>query len=324
MRFLRAANLGGEGFFLFAGKLVISSAHNGATCRADRPAGACVSPRGRFLEIGSIVLLLAGAYGVLVLAVYLYQPRLLYFPNLPSREITATPAAIGLAYETVSVTTDDHVTLDGWFVPASRARGVLLFCHGNAGNISHRLDSLKIFNDLGLSTLIFDYRGYGRSEGSPSEEGTYRDAQAVWRYLTETRAIAANRIVLFGRSLGASIAAHLASQTQPAALIVESAFTSAPDLAQELYPFLPARALSRFRYDTRASLRSVGSPVLVIHSRDDEIIPFSHGQALYAAAPGEKQFLELRGSHNEGFLLTGEKYREALARFLTKRLGNES
>jgi fermentation-respiration switch protein FrsA (DUF1100 family) len=278
---------------------------------------------GKLLEIASLVLLLAGAYGVLVLSVYLFQARLIYFPNLPSRAITATPSDIGLAFEPVKIKTDDGVMLDGWFVPAKKPRGVLLFFHGNAGNISHRLGSLKIFHELNLSTLIFDYRGYGKSEGEPSEAGTYRDAEAAWQFLTGDLRVPPERIVLFGRSLGASVAAWLASRRDPAALILESAFTSVPDLAAELYPFLPARWLSRFRYDTREYLKRVASPVLFVHSPEDEIIPFAHGKALYEAAVGKKQFLTLRGSHNEGFMLAGKDYREGLDDFLDAQLGKE-
>lgn len=149
------------------------------------------------------------------------------------------------------------------------------FLHGNAGNISHRLDSLRIFHGLGLDVLILDYRGYGRSEGRPSEEGTYRDARAASRYLVEARGVAPERIVVFGRSIGAAIAAALAVEQRPAALILESGFTSVPDLAADLYPWLPARRLARLHYDTRARLPHVTVPVLIVHSRDDEIISFS-------------------------------------------------
>lgn len=267
-------------------------------------------------HVWSIVLVVGGSYGALLVFLYFFQSRLLYLPNLPSRDIIATPDTVGLDYEPVKIATDDGVTLDGWFIPAGQARGVLLFFHGNAGNISHRLDSLRIFNDLGLAILIFDYRGYGRSNGEPSEQGTYRDAEAAWRYLTDDRRISAQSIVLFGRSLGAAIAAQLATRHAPKALIIESAFTSVPDLASEIYPFLPARTLARFRYHTETLLQSVACPVLIVHSRDDEIIPFAHGRRLYAAALEPKQLLELRGGHNDGFLLSREVYITGLETFI--------
>ena len=162
----------------------------------------------------------AAAYAVVLLALFVFQSRLVYFPNMPSRAIGPGPDSIGLAYEPVEIITEDGIKLDAWYVPAQQPRGVMLFFHGNAGNISHRLDSLRIFNTLNLDTLIFDYRGYGRSEGKVSEQGTYRDGEAVWRFLTEKRGIAAAEIVIFGRSLGAAIAAYVASRHRPGALIL--------------------------------------------------------------------------------------------------------
>lgn len=270
-----------------------------------------------FSNVWSILLLVAGAYAALLVFLFFSQSRLLYLPNLPSREVIATPEEVGLAYEPVTIVTEDGVSLDGWFIPARQSRGVLLFFHGNAGNISHRFDSLKIFNELGLATLILDYRGYGRSQGRPSEEGTYHDANAAWRYLTEQRRIAGEDIVFFGRSLGAAIAAYLAAKHTPGALIIESAFTSIPDIAAEVYPFLPARWLARFHYNTKAHLRSVSCPVLVVHSRDDDIIPFAHGRRLFTAANEPKQFLEIRGGHNDGIFVSRQSYVDGLDAFLT-------
>ena len=260
-----------------------------------------------------IILYVAGAYGMMVLCVFLLQSKLLYFP---SRDIVATPALLGLPYESVALTTEDHVRLDGWFVPAGEPRAVLLFFHGNAGNISHRLDSLSIFHELGLSVLIFDYRGFGRSEGTISEEGSYRDAEAAVRYLMKERGVPRQKIVYFGRSLGGAIAARLAMRVTPAAVILESTFTSVPDLAAKLYPVLPVRLLSRFSYNTKEYLEAVSCPVLIVHSADDEIIPVQHGRDLLAAARGTNQFLEIHGSHNEGFLLNRREYMGGLDQFL--------
>ena len=260
------------------------------------------------------------AYVTFAFVMFLLQSRLIYYPNMPSRAVTATPDQAGLIYERVEFAAEDGVRLDGWFLPAEIPRGVLLFFHGNAGNISHRLESLRIFRDLGLSTFIFDYRGYGRSEGKVSEQGTYRDAEAAWRYLTVERGIPEQSIVYFGRSLGASIAAHLAMTHVPKALILESAFTSAPDVAARTYPFLPVRWLARFQYNTREYLESVTAPVLVVHSSQDEIIRFEHGRALFAGANEPKRFLELRGGHNEGFLVSGKAYVSAIDAFLRDHL----
>lgn len=264
-----------------------------------------------------ILLVAVFGYTLFLVFLYFYQDRMLFLPNIPSRAVERVPSAVGLDYEVVDLVTSDNVRLDGWFVPAPENRGVILFCHGNAGNISHRFDSLILFHRLGFSTLIFDYRGYGRSQGRPSEAGTYLDVEAAWQYLMRKRSYPPSRIVLFGRSLGAAVAVHQAVQHPPAALIVESSFTSVPDIAAELYPFLPVRWLSRLDYNVQEQLLKVSCPVLVVHSRDDEIIPFSHGLALYAAASEPKRFLEIGGGHNDGFLLAGQAYTQELDAFLS-------
>ncbi len=255
-------------------------------------------------------------YGLLVVVVYFMQSRMLYLPNVSGRDLTLTPSDVGMDYQDVTIETADGVTLHGWFVDG-RSSQVLLFFHGNAGNISHRLESIQQFLNLGLSVLIIDYRGFGRSGGKTTEKGIYRDADAAWRYLTEDRGISASDIVIFGRSLGASVAAQLATQHQPLALIVESSFTSVPDIAQELYWWLPARWLSRFRHATRQYIRDVHCPVLVTHSRDDEIIPYHHGEAIFAAANEPRTLLALRGSHNDAFLRDERVYMDGVRTFLS-------
>lgn len=266
--------------------------------------------------LATVLLMLALPYAALVAFLWLRQESMLFLPGIPSREIAATPADVGLRYEALRLSTADGEALDAWFVPARDERAVLLFCHGNAGNISHRLDSLRIFHDLGLSVLIFDYRGFGRSTGRPTEQGTQEDARAAWRYLVEERGIPEARIVLFGRSLGGAVATWLAERTRPRALIVESTFRSVPDLAAEIYWFLPVRRLARLQYPVETLLPSVEAPVLIVHSRDDEIIPFAHGEALHAAARPPKQLLELEGDHNTGFLQSRSRYAEGLDAFL--------
>jgi len=272
----------------------------------------------------SVVMIFAIGYAVFAVALFFYQPNLLYFPDMPTREIVATPGAIGLDYEPLTLTTSDTERLDAWFIPAEPARGVVLFCHGNAGNIAHRLDSIRLFHELGLSVLIFDYRGYGQSTGKPTEKGTYRDADAAWQYLVEQRGISPETIILFGRSLGAAVASDLATRQAVAAVILESGFTSVPDIAAELYPWLPVRWMSRYRYDTRKQLANIHSPVLIVHSRDDEIIPYSNGEQLFAAANEPKQFLELRGGHNNGFMVSQAADIQGLDSFISQSLQRKS
>ncbi|MET0964092.1 MAG: alpha/beta hydrolase [Noviherbaspirillum sp.] len=255
------------------------------------------------------------AYAALLLVVYTLQGAMIYFPGV-GRDMSRTPADIGLAYEPVRLQTEDGVRIEAWYVPAQGARGAALLAHGNAGSIAHRVDYAALFNRLGYSLLLLEYRGYGRSEGKPSEQGTYADARAAWRHLLIERGYPAGRIVLVGESLGGAVAAHLAAEVEPGALVLASSFVSVPELASELYPWMPARQLARYRYDTLAALTRVSCPVFVAHSEQDDIVPFHHGERLFAAARAPKAFLKLAGGHNEGFLFGRRAWGEELGRFL--------
>ncbi|PWB49414.1 MAG: alpha/beta hydrolase [Nitrosomonadales bacterium] len=265
---------------------------------------------------------LALVYGGFSALLFFFQENLAYYPQL-GREIQTTPRDHGLDYEALTLTTPDGERLDAWFVPKPQARGTALVLHGNAGNMSHRMDTIVMFYRLGYSVLIFDYRGYGRSTGQPSEEGLYQDAQTAWAYLTRARGIAPGRIVLFGESLGGAVAARLAAEERTGALVLSSVFTSAREFAADIYPWLPTRWLVRMNYDTRAALARVRCPVLVAHSPDDEIIPFSHGKRLFEAAPEPKVFLQLAGGHNDGFIFMREDWVSVLADFLDRNSKHE-
>jgi fermentation-respiration switch protein FrsA (DUF1100 family) len=271
----------------------------------------------------NILTLLALAYAALIALVYFFQSRLVYFPQI-GREIAATPRAYGLAFEPVTFATDDGEKLAAWWVPGERAAGTVLIFHGNAGNISHRLEYLAMFHRLGYASLIVEYRGYGQSTGSPSEEGTYRDAEAAWRWLTNEKSVAPADIVIFGESLGGAVASWLAARVKPRAVVLASTFTSVPDLGAQIYPFLPVRLISRFSYDTREAVKAVKAPVLIAHSRDDDIVPFTHGTALYEAAHEPKQFLEMRGGHNDGFIFMRDEWVAQLGAFLEGARARES
>ena len=267
----------------------------------------------------NLLMLLGVTYLAMVLLVYSFQSRLVYFTEAV-QQISNTPQAIGLDYTSVNIATSDDETLHGWWVPSPDAKGTVLFFHGNAGNISHRLDYLKMFKQLGYNTLLFDYRGYGQSSGTPSESGTYLDAQATWRYLIETQRIAPAQIVLFGESLGGAVATWLAAHEKPGLLVLVSTFTSVPDLATEIYPFLPVRWITRFQYNTLESLQSVICPVFIAHSPQDEIIPFAHGQQLFQAAPEPKQFLTLQSGHNTSFIFMQPAWIKSLGKFMDNHL----
>lgn len=263
-----------------------------------------------------LVIIGIGVYAALSLYVYYMQASLIFYPNMPGRDLVATPENIGLSYQDVEIVTEDDVKLHGWFIPSHDAKATLLFFHGNAGNISHRLESIDIFNRLGLNVFIIDYRGYGQSEGKITEKGTYRDAEAAWNYLKQTRGDLP--IIIFGRSLGAAVAAWLASKHTPAALIVESGFTSVPSMAQRIYPFLPVRWLAHFKYDTKKYVKNISCPVMVAHSKEDEIIPYVEGREIFDAAPEPKQFLEMHGGHNDGFITSGTAYLDGLRSFIAR------
>jgi len=249
--------------------------------------------------------------------VWLFQERMVYFP---SRELALGPGDVGLRHDDLFLDTPDGCRLHGWYLPASEARGTVLFCHGNAGNISHRLETLTLLHGLGFNVLIFDYRGYGRSTGSPSEQGSYADVLAAWTHLLSERGESPSRIVLMGRSLGAGVAVWLARRVNPAALVIESGFTSVPDLGKRIYPFLP-RFLARLRYDSLSCMAELSCPVLVAHSPDDEIVPYDMGLILFGAAREPKRFLMMRGDHNDGFMATGTAYVKGLDSFLRDEAG---
>jgi fermentation-respiration switch protein FrsA (DUF1100 family) len=260
-----------------------------------------------------------GVYVAIGALLWLMQNKLVF---MPSRIVVVTPGSIGLEFEQLTLKTPDGERLSAWFIPADKPRATLLFCHGNAGNMSHRLDSIRIFRDLGLSVLIFDYRGYGLSTGAPSEEGAYIDAQTAWDFLIRTRRLKPENIVIFGRSLGSAIAARLAVQNPPGALILESALTSAADVAQKFYRIYPARFLTRIGFATKSVLARNKAPLLLIHSPDDEIVPYAQGRALYELAHPPKSFLDIKGGHNDGFLVSGRHYIAGLARFLDRHVGS--
>lgn len=219
----------------------------------------------------------------------------------PTREIEPADSDSRRLFEDVYFTTGDGVKLNGWFFPAPtnapQSGLAFLICHGNGGNISHRLDICRtLLADTGANIFVFDYRGYGRSEGRPGEEGTYRDAQAAFAWLRQ-RGI--TNVIAFGESLGGGIVSELALREPVAAIVLHSTFTSIPDIGKELFPWLPVRLIGTIKYDTRSKLPRIRRPVLVMHSREDGLARFHHAEANFAAANEPKLFCELRGDHNE-------------------------
>jgi fermentation-respiration switch protein FrsA (DUF1100 family) len=248
-----------------------------------------------------------------------------YFIFFPDKEVSQDPGDRGLEFEDVFFTASDGVRLHGWFVPGSGDKTLVWF-HGNAGNIGHRVDNLaELHARLGVSIFIFDYRGYGRSEGTPSERGTYLDAQAALDYLESRQDLAGHKTVLFGRSLGCAIAAEAATRNEAYALVLESPYTSVRAMARRVYPFIPGIGLLvSTKYDCLAKVKNVHIPIMVLHGDRDEIVPFDMGRELFEAANPPKRFYTIEGAgHNDTYLVGGTEYYQALASFIQDPAGEE-
>lgn len=256
-------------------------------------------------------------YAVVLLALGLFlrwfEWRSVYYPF---RELGGTPDEVGLKFEDVLFPAPDGVKLHGWHLPADGARFTLLLSHGNGGNISHRIGKLLLLHQLGINIFIYDYRGYGRSEGRPSEAGTYRDALAACDWLAARKNTAPEQVIAYGESLGCAMAVEVAVHRRVAGVVLESPFSSVPDMARAIYPWLPLHWFCGIRYDSLSKTGRLKAPLLVFHSPTDEIVPFAQGETLFAAAPEPKRFVRLRGGHNDGYEVSEEVYRQALREFV--------
>ncbi|MFM1919894.1 MAG: hypothetical protein RLZZ303_1528 [Candidatus Hydrogenedentota bacterium] len=276
-----------------------------------------MTPRRIILALATAI---AVAYLGICLVFYLIQDRLI-FPG--TKEMRRDPSYYGWDFEEVWLEPLPGEKSLAWFVPVENARGVCLFSHGNGGNISTRLESIGIFRNLGLSVLAYDYGGYGKSSGKTSEQRVYADVRAAWKHLTETRGLPPEKILLFGRSMGGAPTTQLATEVKPAAVVLESAYTSLPAVAQEVVPLLPARFITKYRFDNLSKIGAVQVPLLVIHSPDDTLVRYHHGQQLYAAANEPKTFLEIHGDHSGGFVQSMDIYLPAWEKFLDGVLPKE-
>ena len=265
-----------------------------------------------------LLVVLAIAAGVRYMS-FLDQ-MMVYFPE---RKLTATPADLGFPFEDVSLTAADGTKLHGWHVPGE-SRTTLLWLHGNAGNISHRVDNIAMLRrNTGLGAFIIDYRGYGQSEGKPSEKGLYMDAEAALDHMTSDLGLdPGEEIILFGRSLGVGVAVEMATRHRVRSVVLESGFTSVREMSKSsgmgvlsilLLPLIDAR------YDSLSKIGSALSPVMVMHGDRDDIVPFEMAEKLYAAAPEPKRFYPIPGaSHNDTYVAGGEAYFGALREFISE------
>lgn len=235
------------------------------------------------------------------------------------------PESLGLKVEDVYFESGDGVKLHGWYVPAGKPVATLLWFHGNAGNLTHRLDNIIELRRLKLNIFIFDYRGYGRSEGKPDQPGLYLDSQAAYDTLVRTKNISPENLILFGRSLGGVCALEVASKNPAAGLILESTFTSAKDMADTIFPFFPLKFLIKSKYDAIGRVSSVKIPKLFLHGTEDEIVPYKMGRKLYEAAAGPKEFYDIKGAgHNDTWQTGGKAYFDAIERFIQKNIKKET
>ncbi|MBF0425374.1 MAG: alpha/beta hydrolase [Magnetococcales bacterium] len=243
-------------------------------------------------------LLLVLGYASICLYLYETQEQKIFRPR---SEMLGTPTQWGMTYADVHLQVAGE-RLHGWWLPARTDTPTVLFLHGNARNISQLQDFAGLFSRLEWPVLMIDYRGYGASDGKPSENGLYADGEAAWHYLTIDQKIPATRIILYGHSLGSGVATWLASRHAAGGVVLEGAFTSIPDRAAEIYPYLPVRWLSHITFDNRARMRDIHAPLLMIHSREDQVIPFHHGERLFAAANIPKRLVDISGHHGHAFV----------------------
>ena len=268
----------------------------------------------------AVIILAVAIVGVLLRCTHVVDRSFIYFP---SREIKATPGDVGLKFEDVRFKASDGVALHGWFVTGG-GDATLVWFHGNGGNISHRVGNIReLVARLGVNIFIFDYRGYGRSEGSPYEEGTYLDAEAAIAHIHSRGGVNPEKTIYFGRSLGCAVAAEMAIKHPPRALICESGFTSVRGMTKRVYPFLPGlQFLVTTKYDTLDKIARVDAPVMVLHGDRDEIVPFSMSKELFDAAKGPKCFYTIGGAgHNDTYHVGGPAYFEALRDFVNEVIG---
>ena len=264
----------------------------------------------------NVVVGIAAGLALVVVGIRLFEGRFIYFPPRYPAEFES-PEKYGLRVEEVWLRAEDNVRLNAWYLPSPSASKVLLLFHGNATNLGTDLPRLQFFARLGVSLFEVDYRGYGKSQGSPDEAGLYRDANAAYRYLVEARGYKPRDILLHGQSLGGAVAIHLASRRECGGLIVESSFTSAREMARRMFLLPLLEYVPKSRFDSLRKIGQVRCPVLIVHGTQDQVIPFSMGQELYQAAREPKSFLPVEGAgHADSFVVGSERYLERLRKFL--------
>jgi len=259
-----------------------------------------------------IVIICLASYVVIIIYSYIYQKKFVFYPTK-----TYTPPPAHLNIEEVFIKTTDEENLHAWWMYNNATAKTVLFFHGNAGNLTDRAFRLDIFNKLGLNALIIDYRGYGKSSGKiKKEQDLYIDGMAAWKFLIKNKKIAPENIIIWGRSLGGAVACELAQDKDVAAVILEATFYSLAETVPKAFCFLPVKLILKFKFANGEKIKNIKAPILIVHSQDDEIIPFRQGEKLFQIAPKPKQFLKLIGGHNSDVVESYEVYLQGVKDFL--------
>ena len=273
------------------------------------------------LQMAGMIVLFLALYGVFLVSC---ERRIIYHPHkYPEGNWNSSSSSV--SREDVHFTASDGVRLHGWYIPSAGAKATLLWFHGNAGNITHRLGNIEMLKPLNLNIFIFDYRGYGKSEGEPDEKGIYSDSQAAYDWLVNIKKIPPQKIILFGRSLGGICAVEIAAKNPAAGVILESVFPSARRMAQKIFPFLPLGWAIKSRFDAIAQVPGLKLPKLFLHGTQDEVVPYKLGRELFAAAVEPKTFYDIEGAgHNDTYLVGGPAYFGALDQFIQNAIADRS
>jgi len=261
----------------------------------------------------TLLIVLIGTYVVLATFLYFYQDKFMF---VPTHNVVMLPEEVGLTYSNVELEVSPGEIVKGWYFPVDDSANTVLFCYGNGGNMSRRMYTIQFFLDLGVNLFIFDYRGFGQSDGKPSESNTYDDAEAAYHWLVDNKGLSPDKIVIFGRSMGGGVATELATRVPSAGLVVESSFTSVVELSSLMFPYMFADKLGRSRFLSIDKIATINRPLLVTHSREDDMVPFSMGQEMYAKAKEPKRFVEFTGAHNDRGYYEDSAYVSIMQSFL--------
>lgn len=272
----------------------------------------------RFFTIRRSIVVLVLAVTAVTIGFLMSPPRLeRLLVYHPTSLLTSDPGDVGLRYQDIQLITDDGVKLHGWFVPREGARATALAFHGNGGNIGHRVEWIRLLHDAGVAVLIIDYRGYGRSEGAPFEEGLYRDARAAYRWWERERKPLGDKLIIAGESLGGAVAVHLASEVSPVALVLQSAFTSIDEMAKTMFPIGLLRPLMKVQFNSAGLIARISCPKLIIHGTRDGIVPFRMGRLLFDLSSEPKEFYAVPDAgHNDLLEIADREYGRRLTAFL--------